>query len=191
MATEFNHAYRYLDTEVERQQLVDDIHHIRQQVIDLAATVPEAERYQPRYHGWTLGAMLGHLQLMDNLQLWTLKLALLGLKIPIGTGLWNAFNDFMSGTVFKNRLVETSLRGLERNEPRISEFIMQVPMNKFSLTVFDPPSSRYITVEQAMQKWFLFHWHEHFRTMQIGEGLISPDELEMPNEYDDEIDMDL
>ena len=68
-----NRAYRYLDGDDDRRALVADIHRVRDAVIQIARTVPENRRYEPRYHGWSLGAMLAHLYTSDRIALWTIQ----------------------------------------------------------------------------------------------------------------------
>ena len=61
MDSGFSRDFRYLDTEAERQELAGDIRRVRQSVIQMAESVPVERHYEPRYHGWSLAAMLAHL----------------------------------------------------------------------------------------------------------------------------------
>ncbi len=171
MDSELNRDFRYLDTPAERQELVGDIHRVRRTLVTLAQGVPPDKHFEPRYHGWTLAALLAHLNTTDNLALTAMKLSLVGIRPPLSLGALNQFNDF-TARVFRQRLVSTTLRSLERGEKRIADFIMTLPMDRFTREIYHPPSSRYLTIERALQQYFLFHWQEHLQTMQRVEGIF-------------------
>jgi hypothetical protein len=166
----FDQSFRFLDSETDRLQLVDDIRQIRRVVISMTETVPEDKWYEPRYHGWSLGAMLGHLQTMDNLNLLLIQAALVGINPPIPMELVDTFNDRMA-RVFQKRVVTTTIRGMNKKEKALERFIMQLPLDKFSKPVFYPPQNRYLTTEQALQVLFLHHWQDHLQTMLAVEGI--------------------
>ncbi len=170
MSEEYNVTYRFLDSEADRKKLVEDIRRIRRTVLQLVETVPRDKWYEPRYHEWSLAAMLGHLQAIDNLSLIQIKMALIGLRFPVPVGILNKFND-MSARIFKNRVVETTIHGIQKNEKRISDFIMHLPMDKFTIPIYHPPSNKYLTTEQAVQMLFLHHWQLHLQTMREVEGI--------------------
>lgn len=171
MATEFKRDYRFLDSEEDRRQLVEDIRRVRLDVQRMVNLVPDAKWYEPRYHGWSLAAMLGHLQLMDTLSLRAMQLALLRLRLPLPETALNRFNDLTSG-VFKRRLVSTTIRGIQRDEKRIIEFVMRLPMERFTRTVHHPALGTYLTLEQAMQEFFYYHWLGHLQTMREVEDIF-------------------
>ncbi|HVU12813.1 MAG TPA: DinB family protein [Phototrophicaceae bacterium] len=162
--------FRYLDTDEDRQQLVSDIRHVRQQVIQMAESIPPEQQYEPRYHGWSLAAMLAHLDTIDGLALTGIKLALIGLRPPISLAMLNGFND-MTARIYQRRVVTTTIKGIQRTEKRIDDLIMTLPMDRFTREVYHPPSASYLTVERALQQYFLFHWHEHLQTMQRERGI--------------------
>ncbi len=170
MAGNLDPTYRYLDTQEDREALIKDIQQVRQEVLRMSEVVPEEQWYEPRYHGWSLAAMLGHLQLMDRLNMWLIQAALVGLRPAISMTLLNQFNDFMA-RIYQRRLMEASLRGLERRQRLIEDFIMRLPIERFTAQVFHPPSNKYLTVEQALQMLFLYHWQEHLKTMREVEGM--------------------
>jgi len=163
-------TYRYLDTDADRKQLADDFSRTRRLVLQLIDQLPEDKWYEPRYHGWSPAAMLAHLHLMDNLSLLLIQAALVGIRPPIGRRMLDSFNDFMSG-VFKRRVVATTRKGVEKNEARLTDFILNLPMDKFTVQVYHPGLGRFITVEQALQSLFLFHWEDHLRLMREVEGI--------------------
>jgi hypothetical protein len=163
-------VYLYLDDVPERQHLIDEIAKVRQDVLRVIERVPEADYYTPRYHGWSLAAMLGHLNLVDQLSIRLIQAALLGFRPTVSLGMLNRSNDFMA-RVYRKRLVRTSLRSMERNEKRIAELIHHLPVGKFSKSVFHPGQQQYITIERALQDLFLYHWHDHLRTMHEVEGI--------------------
>lgn len=158
--------YRYLDTDDDRRRLVEDMRQVRREVFRLVEIVPKEQWYEPRYHGWSLAAMLGHLQMMDRLTRWLIQLGVLGIRLPISTGLMDGFNNGIA-RLFQKRVVETTLKGLEKNEQQLADFIMTLPTDKFSRSVYDPALKQYLTVEQAMQEFFLYHWQEHLQTMRM------------------------
>lgn len=170
MSEQLNPNYIFLDTDEERRQLVDEIGKVRRAVLHMVDVVPQEQWYQPRYHGWSFAAMLAHLHLTDNLCLLDIQLALIGIRPPIPSSLWDRFND-VSTQVFRQRVVETTVRGIQKNEKRVASFILRLPVSKFSKEVYDPPHNRYLTVEQALQEFFLHHWHEHLKTISETEGL--------------------
>lgn len=172
-------AYRYLDSEQDRRQLVEDIYYIRQAVLQMVETLPADRRYEPRYHGWSPGAMLMHLHLIDSLSLWGIQLALVGIHPPVSLAMLNRFND-LTARIFKTRLVETTMRGIRRQERRIAELILTLPLDKYSKAIYDPTSEGYTTVERALQSAFLFHWQEHWQTIQRVEGIF----YEPPERFD-------
>jgi hypothetical protein len=170
MTDEAKQEYRFLDTEADRTALVEDIRRTRRDLLNLVNLVPQDRWYEPRYHGWSLAAMLAHLQLQDRLLMWNISLALLGIQIPIPRQYLNSFNDAMAN-IFRRRVVETTVRGLENNESRITDFIMRLPLDKFSRRVYDPASEKTLTIEQALQEFFLYHWQEHLQTMRLADDI--------------------
>ena len=171
MDSQFNREFRYLDGTAERHELIKDIHRVRQSVISLAEAVPPDKQFEPRYHGWSLAALLAHLNTIDNVTLLAIKLSLIGFHPPLPLSALNQFND-LTARLFQRRLVETTIRGMNRNEKRIADFIMTLPMERFTRQVYHSPSGAYLTVEQGLQQFFLFHWQEHLQTMQRVEGIF-------------------
>jgi len=164
--------YIFLDGEAERQSLIEQIHTVREEVVSLANQVPEADWYKARYHGWSLAAMLSHLNVMDNLSVLSLRLALLGIKVPVATPFLDGFNALTVG-IFQKRVVTTTLRSIPKNEKRISDLILSLPLDRMTREIHDPNLQKYLTVEQALQSFFLHHWQEHLRTMRAAEILTS------------------
>ena len=167
---ELNMTYRYLDSEVDRQQLMDDTRRVRRQVVQMTELVPQDKWYEPRYHEWSLAAMLGHLQVMDKLMMMNIQAALMGIRFPIPITMVNQFNDTMA-RIYKNRVIGTTLRGMQKFETTLADFVVRMPMDKFTVQVYHPPSNKYLTVEQALQVFFLHHWQGHLQTMREVEGL--------------------
>ena len=165
MAVEQKRDYRYLDGEVERQALIADIQKVRRDVLQIANFVPPDKQFEPRYHGWSLAAMLGHLQLMDNLTMWTVELGIVGIRLPVPLSLLNQFNDQMAG-IYRQRRVATTIQGIHKKERAIEAFILRLPVDKFSKLVYDPALEVTLTVEQAVQEFFLYHWLEHLETLR-------------------------
>jgi len=170
MSGEVNRTYRFLDTQADREALVAEIRHVRRAVLQLVDDVPREKWYEPRYHNWTPAAMLGHLHLMDNFLLFWLQLALVGIHPPIPAGLRDGFNDLMA-EVFRKRVMETTINSVRRNEARVTDFVMRLPVDRFTRPVFAPVAQTYITVEQGLQEFFLFHWQDHLQTMRQVEDM--------------------
>ncbi len=161
---------RYLDGEAERRALVEDIQWVRQVVLDIAQSVPQDRWYEPRYHGWTLAAMLAHLHNSDNLALLLIKVSLLGFRPAVSEATLNWINN-RTAHYFRKRLIPTTLVDIRKNEKTITDFIVRLPMDKFTKLVYHPTIGEYLTVERAMQEYFLNHWHLHLLTLQKGEGI--------------------
>jgi hypothetical protein len=165
MAAQPKRDYRYLDDETERKALIADIQKVRREVLQIASFVPPDQHFVPRYHGWSLAAMLGHLQLMDNLLMWTVEMGILGIRLPLPLVLLNQFNDSMAG-IYRKRMVATTIQGIQKKEHVIEAFILCIPVDKFSKLVYDPALEITLTVEQALQEFFLYHWRGHLDTMR-------------------------
>jgi hypothetical protein len=170
MLSRQNLEFRFLDTEQERKELLADIRRVRLAVIQMAETIPPDRHFEPRYHGWSLAAMLTHLYVMDRLAMWQIKLALLGIAPVIPIELVNGFNDSCA-RIFQRRLVETTIQGIQKHEARISDIVMTLPLSRFSKQMYYPPLGVYLTLERGIQAYYLFHWHEHLATMQKAEGI--------------------
>ncbi len=170
MTGNINQTHRYLDTQEDREALLADMRAVRRDVIAMREIVPENEWYTPRYHGWSLGAMLGHLQTVDTISLWQIQLALIGFRPVISLSLVNQFNNTLA-RVYQQRLLDTSVRGIEQREKTLADFILNLPIDKFTAQVHHAPSGKFLTVEQAIQYLFLYHWQDHLRTMREAEGL--------------------
>lgn len=161
--------YIYLDGPKEREQLIEQIRAVRQEMRDLVKTIPEAEWYEPRYHDWTLAALLGHLNFMDNIWMLVLRAGLLGIHPSVSDSFVNQMNQFMT-RVFSKRLVPASLKSIDKNEERIADLIQTLPVSQFTKSVYSPQDNGYITVERALQRFFLFHWQEHLNTLRSVQG---------------------
>ena len=174
-----NRDYRYLDGESDRRELIAEFHRVREAVIQVAQTVPENRRYEPRYHGWSLGALLAHLYVSDRLALWAIQWALVGVRPPVPSPVLHGFND-LSARIFQKRVTGATIRGIRGLERRIADFTLRLPMDKFTHQVWDPSADQYLTVERAVQVAFLFHWQEHLITLQKVEGVF----YEPPERFD-------
>lgn len=157
--------YIYLDGETEREQLISEIHKARLAVRRLIDTVPEEHWYEPRYHGWSLAAMLGHLNLTDNIALFLIRAALVGFRFRMGPGTVERVNN-ISASMFRRRLISVSIKSMKRNEDTIAAFIRDLPINQFTREVFNQESQQFTTVERYLQDRFLFHWRAHLKTMR-------------------------
>lgn len=170
MESGFSREFRFLDTDAERRELIADIRRVRQAVIAQAESVSPERYYEPRYHGWSLAALLAHLNTIDNLAIMGIKLALLGIHMPLSLGALNSFNN-LTANLFRGRVVATTIRGIQRNETRITDLILTLPIDRFTREIYHPPTGSFLTIEQAFQQYFLFHWQEHLATLQRAEGI--------------------
>lgn len=163
--------YRTLRDEAEKEKFIQAIRKVRQNVLQLAATVPPDQWHSPRYHNWSLAGMLGHLHLIDSLAKRLLQASLLGIRVPIPLGLINRFNDFVTPLLGKRDLEKTRNQ-LIQNEDAIIAFIQALPQDKYDTPVYSVLDQGYITLEQAVQLYYLFHWHDHYRTMRQVDGIF-------------------
>lgn len=170
MVSRQNLEFRFLDTEAERKEFLEDVRRVRRDVVEMADSVATDRHFEPRYHGWSLAAMLMHLHTMDRLAMWQMKLALLNVAPAIPIELVNSFNDTCA-RFFQRRLVATTIRGIQKHEAQIEDLVLRLPLDRFSKQVFYPPLGIYLTIERGIQAYYLFHWHEHLVTMQKAEGL--------------------
>lgn len=166
----FEPTFRFLDSEADRHSLLEDMRQVRRAAVQMSDLVPEDKWYEPRYHNWSLAAMMGHLQMMDSLNLLLIQLALVGVRLPISMNLVDNLNNFMA-QVFRQRVLKTTIRGIETKGKVLEDFILQVPIDKFTMQVFYPPMNKYLTIEQALQVMFLHHWQQHLQTMLDVEGI--------------------
>ena len=177
---EVNFPYIFLDGPRERQQLVDAIHQVRDEVIDIVNRLDADAWHEPRYHGWTPAALLGHLNLVDGLSLLALKLALLGITPGISQQRWNRMNNF-TARLFSRRVVPTTIEGIRKKEAAIESFILQLPVSRYTREIFYPPYQQRLTLEQGVQALFLHHWQRHLQTMREVEGMEQPPEEQSDN----------
>lgn len=157
--------YRRLNTEADRQALIADIRQVRRDVSRVFELVPKDRWYEPRYHGWSPAAMLGHLELMDGVLMRMVGSAASGFRWSVSTGMLHQMNGIMAG-IFRRRLVETTLAGLERGEQQVIDFIQKMSPERYDRLVYDPALGVFLTIEQALQEFFLEHWREHLATMR-------------------------
>ena len=80
--------YQFLDDEVDRRQFIARMREVREAVIGLRSVVPEARWYEARHEGWSLAALMGHLQWMDRLHLLQVQLAIWNLPFPFSARTW-------------------------------------------------------------------------------------------------------
>lgn len=150
----------YLDTAQDREHIIQQVREVRALVRSAAESVPQEAWYSPRYHGWSLAVMLGHLNWVDGLALFALKAALLNIKPRIRMDSVDRMNDF-TARIFARRTIESAWRVTDKNIKRISDFVTYLPLDKCSKSVFYPPENDYLTVEKALQQYFIGHWVYH------------------------------
>lgn len=163
-------TYPFLDTVEDREALIKSIATVRRSVLSISDRVPEAQWYEPRYHGWSLAALLAHLHTMDNLCMLLIQFGMLGIHPPLPPWLLHRFND-TTANIYRQRIVTTTRAQIMRKEPRIADFIRHTPIERFSRPVFDPALNQYLTVEQSLCEYYVYHWQEHLQTLEKAEGL--------------------
>jgi hypothetical protein len=168
------YTYIFLDDEKDRRILLALMREVRQEVTNAVEALTEKDLYEPRYHGWSMAAMLAHLNLMDNIAMLQIKLSLIGAPNKITLGMVNSLNNF-TARIFHNRLIKASLNSMSKNEERIGEFILRLPVAKLSRQVYSPTEGKYTTIERYIQDRFLLHWREHLTTIRQAEGLQPPE----------------
>jgi hypothetical protein len=73
--------------------------------------------------------------------------------------------------IFRQRVLKTTISGIQKKQDILTDFINNLPIDKFTTQVYYPPMRKYLTVEQAIQVLFLHHWQDHLQTMLDVEGL--------------------
>lgn len=150
----------YIDTPQDRQLILQNVHQVRALVRSVTHSVPQQAYYTPRYHGWSLAVILAHLNWIDTLALVSLKAALLNIRPRFSMASIDRMNNF-TARMFAQRTIENSWRATDKNIKRISDFVLYLPMDKFSKAIFYPPHNDYLTVEKALQQYFIGHWTYH------------------------------
>jgi hypothetical protein len=59
---------------------------------------------------------------------------------------------------------------------RLVAFVLKLPPDRFHRKLYDPWLERYLTVEEAVQEFFLIHWQEHLQMIRDAEdkGFYEP-----------------
>lgn len=160
-----NSVFIFLDGDTERRQLIDALKKTRLEVISIAERVPPDQWYEPRYHGMSLGAMLGHLNLMDNLFMLVIRASMSGIRLHLSGRMLGRIYQF-TARVFRRRIVTASIRSAMKNEARIAELIQTVPIDQFTREIYSPMHDKKLLLEQALQAFFLHYWQAHLIAMR-------------------------
>lgn len=166
---EVKREYRDLSSEENRRLLVENMKQVRRDALVLIRAVPPQSWYKPRYHGWTPAFLIAHLQIMDNATLRLMQLAMRGISIPSTLGLINVLND-VSAKLFRQRKVENTIHRIQTDEPHLISFVLRAPKDQLQRVIYDPAIEKRLTVEQAMQEFFVYHWRWHMGDMQAVDG---------------------
>lgn len=162
--------YRFLDDEVDRRQLIERMREVREAFIAMRSVVPEPRWYEARHEGWSLAAILGHLQWMDRLHLLQVQLTIWYLPFPFSARTWERVAGWQQ-RLFKRRRLDSSAEGIRGALPDQERFILQLSVADFSKRLTYAPTGQTLTVEQAVQEFLLFYWQDHLRALRIAEGL--------------------
>lgn len=163
--------YHNLHDAADKAAFIQAVRKIRRDLLRVADSVPPDQWHSPRYHDWSLATMLGHLQVTDTLAHWVMRASLSGIRLPLPLRVINGFNDLMAPLLGK-RVVSATRQRLESNEAWIVDFIMQLPPEKLDTPVYSVLHQRFIPLEQGVQLYYLFHWHDHYRTMRQVDGIF-------------------
>lgn len=167
---DLNQNYIFLDSQEERQELVARIKQVRHAVRGIIESLPEEQWYEPRYNGLSPAALLGHLNFSDNMGILLIKLAMLGLRPATSHAMLHRVNR-VTTRLFSRRLVPISLQSLESNQERITALILEMPMEKFTVQVWNPARQHFTTLEKGLQEFLLHHWQHHLSEMHDVEGI--------------------
>ncbi|MFW5748443.1 MAG: DinB family protein [Chloroflexota bacterium] len=160
----------YLDGPAERRQVVRQISALRQHMREFTASIPSEQWYEPRYDGLTLAAILGHLNFSDNMGLMLLKMAQLGLRPATSERMLKRVNR-LTIFLFRRRLIQASLQGMAHNQNRIIDYVLSLPIDQMSKSVWNPARQHFTTIEKGLQEFFIHHWQHHLAQIEAVEGM--------------------
>lgn len=164
----------FLDGDEERQQVIAQVRQVRADVIAIARQVPEAEHYQLRYGVWSLTQYLVYLWAFDVGGLLLINAAAKGITLKPPYPLVRQI-DLGLRSFYARRVVETTIRDIQRKEDDICRFIERVPMSALHRDVFHPAKRgkpQVYTVEQAIQFYFVRHWQARYMLMKGMEDMF-------------------
>jgi len=160
----------YLDGDEERQQLIEQIHAVREEVISIAQRVPEPEQFAPRYRGRSLAVMLARLVVYDTATLWLIRAASNGYAVRVSPRLIHTADRIISW-FSQRRIISSSIGAIRRKETEITQFVEKVPLEVLSRDVIYPGKKSPYTVEKALQVCFLHHWQRELALMQQADSV--------------------
>ncbi len=157
--------YIYLDGTEERRELVEQVRALRGTLAQIANHIPETHHYTPRYNGVSLAVTLTRLQAFDTGALWLIKAASNGYSVRVPRGIVGVVDDTIVRMAQK-RLVPVTLDAIQRKEREICEFIRTVPLDVLSKDVYTPGKRDPLTVEKALQAYFVRHWQHQLDLLE-------------------------
>jgi len=160
----------YLDGDTERQQLIDRVRGLRQDVLAVADRVPETDHFLPRYDGRSLAVTLARLAAHDTVTLWLIRAASNGYTVSVPERLVR-FGDQLVCGFSQRRIIASSTQSIRRKEDTIAEFIRTVPLDVLSKDVLYPGQDAPYTVEKALQVCFVHHWQQQLDLMQQADSV--------------------
>lgn len=163
--------FRNLEDPAEKEQFIHSVRKVRRNVLQTAQSVPPDQWYTPRYHDWSVAGMLGHLHLIDTLAKRMIQASMIGIAPPLPLGIINRFNDLLA-PMLKTRNLEKTQQSILDNEAPIIAFIQEISPSKFDKRIYSVLHGGYITLEQGVQLYYLFHWHGHYQTMRQVDGIF-------------------
>lgn len=162
--------YIYLDDDRDRRKFIQQLAATRYEMRRITRIVPENQWYAPRYDGLSLAGTLGHLNFSDNMALLLLNMALVGLR-PAPSSKALARVKGLTRRLFQKRLIASSLDSMDRNQERIITFVDNLPVDRFSRSVWNPARQQMTTVERGLQEMLLHHWQHHLAQIIAAEGI--------------------
>ena len=169
----------YLDDEVERERLAQAIRAVRQRVRQ-AAEMRQENAYEPLYEGWSLAALLAHLNANDTLGRWLVQAALVGIRPRFDAGKLHRLNDWQRN-FFQRTPIEKTFERIETHGAQLCDFVHRLPLKKLSTPVWLVATQEWSTVERATQIFFVRHWQEHLTQIEGQASAPAPPSSPLPS----------
>ncbi|MCY4008159.1 MAG: hypothetical protein OXF22_00180 [Anaerolineaceae bacterium] len=166
----------YLDDEIERERLAQAMREIRQQMRQAAElrSGPQLESaYEAQFAGWSIAALLSHLNANDTLGRWQLQAALVGIRPQWDEGKLHRLNRWQQ-RFFQRTPLEKTFARIDAHCRQLCEFIHRLPLKKLSTPVWLVATQEWSTVERAAQIFFLHHWQEHLAQISAPSAAAQP-----------------
>lgn len=162
----------YLDDEIERERLAEAIRVIRRSARKLAELRQE-NACEPLYEGWSLAALLAHLNANDTLGRWLVQAALVGFRPRFAAEKLHRLNEWQRN-FFQRTPLEKTFERIDAHGAQLCEFVHRLPLRKLSTPVWLVAQQEWSTVERATQIFFVHHWREHLAQIERQANATAP-----------------